>query len=72
MDMGPAMKTAAEQFQPHQPSEKIDYNPMLGNVEPAVRIDPHMHEIEVEPQPDLRRVADIIRDRSPPGTPEPK
>ncbi len=58
------MKPATGQL-PLQPSENIDYNPMLGFIEQAVRIDPHTREIEAEHQPDLRQVADIIRDRRP-------
>ena len=54
------MKPAVGQL---QPSEKVDYNPLLGFVEPAVRIDPHTHEMGSEGQLDLRQVADIIRDR---------
>jgi hypothetical protein len=29
-----------------QPPERVDYNPLFGYGEPAVRIDPHMHEID--------------------------
>jgi hypothetical protein len=46
------------------PSENVDYNPMLGFIEQAVRIDPHSREMEVEHQPDLKQIAGIIRDRS--------
>jgi hypothetical protein len=52
---------------------EVDYGPLLGFVSPAVRIDPHSHEVEATPQPDLRQIADIIRDRGssnpPPGKP---
>jgi hypothetical protein len=65
----PTMKPATGQL---QPSEKIDYNPMLGFIEPAVRIDPHTHEMSTESQPDLRQVADIIRARRHSGRPETK
>jgi hypothetical protein len=41
----------------------VDYNPLLGFTTPAVRIDPHTHDIEPENQPDLRRVAEIVRPR---------
>jgi hypothetical protein len=41
----------------------VDYGPLLGFVSPAVRIDPHSHELEATPQPDLRQIADIVRDR---------
>ena len=43
--------------------ESVDYNPLLGFVAPAVRIDPHSHEVEAAPQTDLRQIADIVRDR---------
>ena len=49
--------------------ESVDYNPLLGFVVPAVRIDPHSHEVEAAPQPDLRQIADIVRDR---GRADPK
>jgi len=41
----------------------VDYSPLLGFVSPAVRIDPHSHEADVAPEADLRKIADIIRDR---------
>ena len=66
------MKPATGQLQHLQPAEKVDYNPMLGFVEQAVRIDPHIREIEAERQPDLRQVADIIRDRRHPSAPQDK
>jgi hypothetical protein len=44
--------------------ERVDYNPLLGFVSPAVRIDPHSREVEVAPQTDLQQIADIVRDRS--------
>jgi hypothetical protein len=47
----------------------VDYNFLLGFVAPAVRIDPHSHEIELSPQTDLRRIVDIVRDR---GRTDPK
>jgi hypothetical protein len=52
----------------------VDYNPLLGFVAPAVRIDPHFHEIEAAPQIDLRQIADIVRDRghTDPTSHEPK
>jgi hypothetical protein len=28
----------------------VDYGPLLGFVSPAVRIDPHSHELEATPQ----------------------
>ena len=53
--------------QPPKPASdseaEVDYGPLLGFVSPAVRIDPHSHTLETAPQPDLRRIADIIRDR---------
>jgi hypothetical protein len=64
------MKTATGQLQQLQPSENADYNPMLGFIEQAVRIDPHSREIEAERQPNLRQVADIIRDRRHSGEPQ--
>jgi len=42
---------------------KVDYNPLLGFVPPAVRIDPHAHEADAAPAADLRKIADLIRDR---------
>jgi hypothetical protein len=65
------MKPAAGQLH-SQPSPNVDYNPMLGFIEQTVRIDPHTHEIEAERQPDLREIADIIRDRRHSPTPESK
>lgn len=54
--------------------QSVDYNPLLGFVAPAVRIDPHFHEIEAAPQIDLRQIADIVRDRghTDPTSHEPK
>jgi hypothetical protein len=49
--------------------ESVDYGPLLGFVAPAVRIDPHSHEVEAAPQTDLRQIADIVRDR---GRTDPK
>jgi hypothetical protein len=63
------MKPSTAQLQ-LQPSENIDYNPMLGFIEQAIRIDPHTRQIETEHHPDLRQVADIIRDRRNPSSPQ--
>jgi hypothetical protein len=49
----------------------VDYSPLLGFVLPAVRIDPHSHEIEAAPQINLRQIADIIRDRGRTDPPPP-
>jgi hypothetical protein len=43
--------------------KNIDYNPLSGFTTPAVRIDPHTYEIDVPAQPDLRQLAEILRDR---------
>jgi hypothetical protein len=49
----------------------VDYSPLLGFVLPAVRIDPHSHEIDATPQIKLRQIADIIRDRGRTGFTDP-
>jgi hypothetical protein len=51
---------------------KVDYSPLLGFVAPAVRIDPHSHEADAAPETDLRKIADIIRDRRHAGLPSDK
>jgi hypothetical protein len=51
---------------------KVDYSPLLGFVAPAVRIDPHMHEADAAPATDLRKIADIVRDRGSAGVPPDK
>jgi hypothetical protein len=48
---------------------KVDYNPLLGFVPPAERIDPHAHEADAAPTADLRKIADLIRDRGGAGPP---
>jgi hypothetical protein len=52
----------------------VDYGPLLGFVAPAVRIDPHSHEVEAFPQADLREIVDLVRDRgrADPSSNEPK
>jgi hypothetical protein len=49
----------------------VDYSPLLGFVLPAVRIDPHSHEIDAPAQINLRQIADIIRDRGRTDSPSP-
>lgn len=43
------------------PDEEVDYNPLLGFVTPAVRIDPHMRDIPAPVVTDLRKVIEIVR-----------
>ena len=62
-DLGEQMVAYAT-GQPVKPAtdnlESVDYNPLLGFVAPAVRIDPHSHEVEAAAQSDLRQIADIV------------
>jgi hypothetical protein len=64
--MGRPLKPAPED------EVKVDYGPLLGFAPPAVRIDPHAHEVDVAPAADLRKIADIIRDRGGAGLPPDK
>jgi hypothetical protein len=45
------------------PDEEVDYNPLLGFVTPAVRIDPHIRDAPTPVVTDLRKVVEIVRDR---------
>jgi hypothetical protein len=49
--------------QSFSPDDEVDYNPLLGFVSPAVRIDPHTHDLPTPVVTDLRRVIEIVRDR---------
>jgi hypothetical protein len=41
----------------------VDYSPLLGFIQPTVRIDPHTHDAEQAHQIDLRQLVEIVRDR---------
>jgi hypothetical protein len=43
--------------------EEVDYNPLLGFVTPAVRIDPHTRDVPIPATTDLRKVIEIVRGR---------
>jgi hypothetical protein len=45
------------------PDEEVDYNPLLGFVTPAVRIDPHTRDVPTPVVTDLRKVIEIVRGR---------
>jgi hypothetical protein len=53
---GPVLQAQAER-------PNTDYSRLLGFVAPAVRIDPHSHEAKITPQPDLRRISEIIQQK---------
>lgn len=45
-------------------SERPDYSSLLGFVVQAERVDPHVRVVSTSTGPDLRKIAEIIRDKS--------
>jgi hypothetical protein len=45
-------------------NERTDYSVLLGFIAPAERVDSHVHVVDTPAAPDLREIAEIVRDKS--------
>jgi hypothetical protein len=55
---------------PMSANERPDYSSLLGFVVPQERVDPHVRVVSTSTGPDLREIAEIVRDKSADKVPE--